>query len=173
MAILTGDQIIKEVEMGNIVITPFNMKQVNPNSYNLKLGKRLLVYNNFPLDMRKENKTQELIIPDEGLYLNPGVLYLGETEEYTETPNHVPHIEGRSSIGRLGMQVHITAGFGDTGFRGKWTLEITVVHPLKVYHGTEVCQVAYQKTFGKISAYSGRYLGQNGAVPSCLFQDYA
>lgn len=88
MSILTGDQIIKEVEMGNIVITPFNMKQVNPNSYNLKLGKRLLVYNNFPLDMRKENKTQELIIPDDGLYLNPGVLYLGETEEYTETPNH-------------------------------------------------------------------------------------
>ena len=173
MPILTGNQINKEVNAGQIVIYPFNLSQVNPNSYNLKLGKRLLVYKNFPLDMRKENEVQEVIIPNEGLYLNPGVLYLGETEEYTETPHHVPHIEGRSSVGRLGMQVHVTAGFGDTGFCGKWTLEITVVHPLRVYAGTAVCQIAYSTVLGDITPYKGKYSGQQGAVPSCLFQDYA
>ena len=172
MSILTGAAIAEEVEKGNIVITPFKDTQVNPNSYNLRLGKKLLVYKNFPLDMRRQNDVQEMEIPEEGLYLNPGVLYLGETEEYTETPLHVPHIEGRSSVGRLGMQVHVTAGFGDVGFCGKWTLEITVVHPLKVYAGTAVCQIAYQTTRGKISPYRGKYLGQKGAMPSCLFRDF-
>ena len=172
MSILTGSAIVKEVEEGRIVITPFRREQVNPNSYNLRLGKRLLVYKDFPLDMRKDNRVEEIVIPEEGFYLNPGVLYLGETEEYTETPYHVPHMEGRSSVGRLGMQVHVTAGFGDTGFCGKWTLEITVVHPLRVYAGTAVCQIAYQTTYGEITRYSGKYLGQQGAVPSCLFQDY-
>lgn len=172
MAILTGPEIVSEVISGKIVIKPFNPEQVNPNSYNLRLGKKLLVYKNPVLDMRNEHETSELIIPDEGLYLNPGVLYLGETEEYTETHNHVPHIEGRSSVGRLGMQVHVTAGFGDIGFCGKWTLEITVVHPLKVYAGTEVCQIAYQTVSGVVSPYKGKYLGQKGVTPSYLFKDF-
>lgn len=173
MAILTGDQINIEVNSGRLVIHPFNLNQVNPNSYNLRLGKRLLVYSDCLLDMRRKNEVQEISIPDEGLRLSPGVLYLGETEEYTETPQHVPHIEGRSSVGRLGMQVHVTAGFGDTGFCGKWTLEITVVHPLVVYAGTAVCQIAYSTTLGAITPYKGKYAGQLGAMPSRLFQDYA
>jgi dCTP deaminase len=172
MSILTGDEIAREVEAGRIVIHPFNLYQVNPNSYNLKLDKKLLVYKSFPIDMRKENEVEEITIPEEGLYLNPGVLYLGSTEEYTETPQHVPYIEGRSSVGRLGMQVHVTAGFGDTGFCGKWTLEITVVHPLKVYAGTAICQIAYSTVLGKITPYKGKYLGQKDPIPSCLFQDY-
>jgi dCTP deaminase len=170
--ILTGNSIHDCVTAGLIVIRPYRQEQINPNSYNLKLGNKLLVYKDFPLDMRKQNAVEEITIPEEGLYLNPGVLYLGETEEYTETPHHVPCIEGRSSVGRLGMQVHLTAGFGDTGFKGKWTLEITVVHPLKVYAGTEICQISYQNVFGKISAYTGKYLGQEGVIASRLFEDF-
>lgn len=173
MAILTGSAIVEAVEAKQIIIEPFNQNQVNPNSYNLRLGKRLLVYKNSVLDMRKDNPVQEIEIPEDGLYLNPGVLYLGETQEYTETPLHVPHIEGRSSVGRLGMQVHVTAGFGDVGFKGKWTLEITVVHPLKVYAGTCVCQISYETTYGKVVPYSGKYSGQKGVMPSCLFKDFA
>lgn len=170
--ILTGNAIHDCVTAGMIVIKPYRIEQLNPNSYNLKLGEKLLVYKNFPLDMSKQNDVEEITIPAEGLYLNPGVLYLGETEEYTETPHHVPCIEGRSSVGRLGMQIHLTAGFGDTGFKGKWTLEITVVHPLKVYAGTEICQISYQTVFGKINSYKGKYLGQEGVVPSLLFKDF-
>jgi dCTP deaminase len=170
--ILTGKAIHDCVTSGLIVIKPYRVEQLNPNSYNLKLGEKLLVYKNYPLDMRKENAVEEIKIPPEGLYLNPGVLYLGETEEYTETPYHVPCIEGRSSVGRLGMQVHLTAGFGDTGFKGKWTLEITVVHPLRVYAGAEVCQISYQNVFGTVTPYKGKYLGQQGVVPSHMFRDF-
>ena len=175
--ILTGNAIHDSVTSGLIVIKPYDTKQLNPNSYNLKLGRKLLIYKvdnnkNCCLDMKADNPTEELYIPDEGLVLYPNILYLGETEEYTSTPHHVPCIEGRSSVGRLGMQVHLTAGFGDTGFSGKWTLEITVVHPLRVYAGTEICQISYQTVFGKISPYKGKYLGQEGVVPSCLFKDF-
>lgn len=173
MSILTGSAIAEEIAQKRIVIEPFNPEQVNPNSYNLRLGDKLLVYKNSILDMRRDNPVQEIKIPQEGLYLNPGVLYLGETEEYTETPHHVPHIEGRSSVGRLGMQVHVTAGFGDVGFKGKWTLEITVVHPLKVYAGTCVCQISYETPYGKIIPYSGKYSGQKGVMPSCLYKDFS
>jgi dCTP deaminase len=177
MSILTGPAIHDCVVAGLINISPYDEKQLNPNSYNLKLGKKLVIYridkcSDLALDMRNENPTEELEIPETGLVLYPNILYLGETEEYTDSPHHVPHIEGRSSVGRLGMQVHVTAGFGDVGFRGKWTLEITVVHPLRVYAGVEVCQVAFQTTFGKVEPYKGKYLDQKGVVPSFLFKDF-
>jgi dCTP deaminase len=177
MSILTGAAIHDCVVTGQITINPYNVKQVNPNSYNLKLGKKLLIYRvdrmpDAALDMRAENFTEELEIPEEGLVLYPNILYLGETEEYTDTPHHVPHIEGRSSVGRLGMQVHVTAGFGDVGFKGKWTLEITVVHPLRVYAGVEVCQIAFQTVWGTINRYQGKYLNQEGVVASHLFKDF-
>lgn len=113
--ILTGKEIQKRI--GNdIVITPYSEKQLNPNSYNLRLHEELLVYTELPLDMKKPNPAEKLVIPESGLLLKPGILYLGRTLESTETHNLVPMLEGRSSIGRLGMLVHVTAGFGDVGF---------------------------------------------------------
>jgi dCTP deaminase len=171
--ILTGPEIERLVADGQIVITPFNPARLNPNSYNLSLGNKLLVYKDHVLDMAKKPETYEVTIPDDGLIIFPGELYLGQTAEYTETHrNLVPMLEGRSSIGRLGMFIHITAGFGDTGFCGYWTLEIMVVKPLKIYPGVEVGQIYYHLTNGDIQPYTrGKYNNNTGIQPSRLYQE--
>lgn len=126
---------------GDIRIDPYKPERLNPNSYNLSLHEKLLVYDHPTLDMRRENTASPLIIPKDGLLLETGKLYLGRTQEYTETQNLVPMLEGRSSIGRLGLFVHITAGFGDVGFKGFWTLEMFCVQPIRIYAGVEICQI--------------------------------
>ena len=132
--ILTGNEIKAQLG-GNIIIDPFDETQLNPNSYNLRLHNELLVYEEIVLDMRRPNRFRRYVIPEEGLVLNANQLYLGRTVERTETYNYVPMLEGRSSVGRLGLFVHITAGFGDVGFRGYWTLEMFAVQPVRVYRG--------------------------------------
>ncbi|MGQ2801151.1 dCTP deaminase [Leptospira santarosai] len=170
--ILTGKEIQKRIGK-DIVITPYSEKQLNPNSYNLRLHEELLVYAELPLDMKKPNPIEKQIIPESGLLLKPGILYLGRTLEFTETHNLVPMLEGRSSIGRLGMLVHVTAGFGDVGFKGFWTLEISVIQPLIVYPGVEVCQIFYHTLEGQITEYtSGKYQANQGIQPSMLYQDF-
>lgn len=170
--ILTGKEIQKRIGQ-DIVITPYSEKQLNPNSYNLRLHEELLVYTELPLDMKKPNPAEKLIIPETGLLLKPGVLYLGRTLEFTETHNLVPMLEGRSSIGRLGMLVHVTAGFGDVGFKGFWTLEISVIQPLIVYPGVEVCQIFYHTLEGQITEYtSGKYQANQGIQASMLYKDF-
>ena len=113
--ILTGPAIQKRIASGAIVIDPYDEKLINPNSYNMRLHSEMMVYRDEILDMRRPPKTERLAIPEEGLELTPGRLYLGRTLEYTETHGCVPMLEGRSSIGRLGLFVHVTAGFGDVG----------------------------------------------------------
>ncbi|PJZ60681.1 dCTP deaminase [Leptospira adleri] len=170
--ILTGQEIQKRIGK-DIVITPYSEKLLNPNSYNLRLHEELLVYTELPLDMKKPNPAEKIIIPESGLLLKPGVLYLGRTLEFTETHNLVPMLEGRSSIGRLGMLVHVTAGFGDVGFKGFWTLEISVIQPLIVYPGVEVCQIFYHTVEGQITEYSsGKYQANQGIQPSMLYKDF-
>lgn len=136
--ILSGKEILKHIGK-DIIIEPFNKKRINPNSYNLTLANELLVYENDILDMKKPNTTTKLCIPEEGLLLEPNTLYLGRTNEYTSTDNYVPMLEGRSSTGRLGLFIHITAGFGDVGFSGYWTLEIFCVQPIVIYTNIEIC----------------------------------
>lgn len=169
---LTGPEIIKEFYDGNIVIEPFNLLQVNPNSYNLKLGNKLLVYTEDELDMKKNNPTEEIIIPEEGYVLQPGVLYLGKTEEWTFTDKYVPCLDGRSSIARLGIVVHICAGFGDIGFKGNWTLEITVSKPIRVYPGVEICQIYYQEAVGDKIYYEGKYHHATDVMSSGLYKEF-
>ena len=138
--ILSGKEI--EKHMGKeIVIEPYDPKRLNPNSYNLSLHHELLVYENRQLDMKMPNPVKKLIIPKDGLLLEPGRLYLGRTNEFTKTDRFVPMLEGRSSIGRLGLFIHVTAGFGDVGFAGFWTLEIFCVQPIRIYAGVEICQI--------------------------------
>jgi dCTP deaminase len=157
----------------DIKIEPYHPNQLNPNSYNLRLHNELLVYDNPVLDMKQPNPATKLIIPEEGLVLETGKLYLGRTLEYTETHRHVPMLEGRSSIGRLGLFVHVTAGFGDVGFCGFWTLEMFCVHPIKVYPGVEICQIFYHSIEGNYSAYkSGKYQNNKGIQPSLLYKDF-
>ena len=156
-----------------IIIDPFRAEQLNPNSYNLRLHQDLLVYDRPHLDMKQENTAHKVIIPEEGLLLEKDKLYLGRTEEYTETQGFVPMLEGRSSIGRLGLFVHITAGFGDVGFAGFWTLEMFCVQPIRIYAGVEICQIFYHSIEGDYEVYqSGKYQNNQGVQPSLLFKDF-
>lgn len=170
--ILSGLEI--KNKMGKeIVIEPFDEKLLNPNSYNLRLHNELLVYENNILDMKKPNPTKKIMIPDGGIILEPGKLYLGRTIEHTKTDKYVPMLEGRSSIGRLGLFVHVTAGFGDVGFCGYWTLEIFCIQPIKVYPEVEICQVYYHSIEGDYVKYnSGKYQNNTGVQPSLLYKDF-
>ncbi len=170
--ILSGREILKRIGK-EIVIEPFDEKFLNPNSYNLRLHNELLIYEDNILDMKKVNKTKSIIIPDEGLLLEPGRLYLGRTYEYTKTDKYVPMLEGRSSIGRLGLYIHVTAGFGDVGFSGYWTLEIQCIQPVKIYPMVEICQIYYHSIEGKYEKYqSGKYQNNTGIQPSMLYKDF-
>lgn len=170
--ILSGLEIRKRI--GNeIKIEPYNEKYLNPNSYNLRLHNELLIYEEDILDMKRPNKTRSLIIPKEGLLLEPGKLYLGRTLEYTKTEGFVPMLEGRSSIGRLGLYVHVTAGFGDVGFSGYWTLEIQCIQPIRIYAEVEICQIYYHSLQGEYEKYSsGKYQNNSGIQPSLLYKDF-
>lgn len=168
---LSGNEILKQNAKGNIIIEPFDKKRLNPNSYNITLANKLKVYTCEVLDCKKDNPFKELIIPEEGLILQPGELYIGSTNEYTETYGFVPNIDGRSSIGRLGISVHVTAGFGDNGFKGKWTLEITVTKPIIVYPNMEIGQLYYEVIDGEpAEEYHGRYQNQSEAETSRLYK---
>lgn len=164
---------IKENLGRNIVIEPFSENQLNPNSYNLRLHNELVVYDDAVLDMKRNNPTRRMSIPDDGLLLNPGQLYLGRTVEYTATDGFVPMLEGRSSIGRLGLSVHITAGFGDVGFNGYWTLEIHCIQPVKIYPFVEICQIYYHTIEGPYQQYSSRkYQNSTDIRPSRIYQEF-
>ncbi|MBI3395332.1 MAG: dCTP deaminase [Spirochaetia bacterium] len=170
--ILTGPEIKRRLGK-DIVIEPYQEKLINPNSYNLCLHNELVIYKNKILDMKAPNETELIVIPEDGLLLEPGRLYLGRTVEYTETHNLVPMLEGRSSIGRLGVFVHVTAGFGDVGFKGYWTLEISTIHPVRIYPGVGICQIFYHTIEGEIMEYtSGKYQGNKGIQPSLLYREF-
>ena len=170
--ILSGKEI--EKRMGKeIIVEPYNKAQLNPNSYNMRLHDELLVYDEDVLDMKKHNKTKKIRIPEEGLVLEPGKLYLGRTVEYTKTKKYAPMLEGRSSIGRLGLFVHITAGFGDVGFSGYWTLEIFCVQPVRIYPNVEICQIYYHEIEGDYDEYtSGKYQNNEGIQESLLYREF-
>ncbi|MCR4818923.1 MAG: dCTP deaminase [Fretibacterium sp.] len=171
--ILSGKEIVQEIGRGEIVIDPFDERRVNPNSYNLSLHNELMVYTDGVLDMKTPHGTEPLIIPPEGLILTPGRLYLGRTEEYTRTEKFIPMLEGRSSIGRLGICIHVTAGFGDVGFAGYWTLEIFCVQPVRIYAGVEICQIYYHTIAGDYEPYhSGKYQNNHGIQPSLLYREF-
>ncbi len=170
--ILSGLEI--KARMGkDIIIDPFKEDRVNPNSYNLTLHDELMTYTHTELDMASKNETVKIHIPPEGYLLQPNKLYLGRTVEYTETQRLVPMLEGRSSIGRLGMFVHITAGFGDIGFKGYWTLEIFAVQPIRIYAGVEICQIFYHTVEGAYTNYeNGKYQHNRGIQASMLYKEF-
>jgi dCTP deaminase len=169
--ILTGTEIQKSMG-SDIKIDPYDPDRINPNSYNLTLHNEVVTYEEVVLDMKKPNRTRRLEIPESGMVLEPHRLYLGRTVERTETKNLVPMIEGRSSIGRLGLFVHVTAGFGDVGFCGYWTLEMFAVQPVKIYPGIEICQIFYHQVAGDIEEYkSGKYQNNSDIQPSLLYRE--
>lgn len=148
--ILSDSQIKQEIEAGNIKIEPYRPACLGSNSYDVHLGKSLAVYCDAILDAKKDNPVRYFEIPEEGFVLKPGVLYLGITEEYTETWQHVPFLEGKSSAGRLGIDIHATAGKGDVGFCNHWTLEISAQMPVKIYAGMPIGQLIYFQLQGRV-----------------------
>lgn len=174
--ILFDTDIRKAMDTGDVIIDPFIDEHLGVNSYDVRLDDTLLVYKiteDQPLDMRKGTPCVYLRIPEEGRVLRPNTLYLGSTVECVGTRAHyVPHLEGRSSVGRLGISVHITAGFGDVGFVGHWTLEITVVHPVRVYPGERIAQVYFLQGAGTPSKlYDGKYAECSEPIPSLMYRD--
>ncbi|MDR1569117.1 MAG: dCTP deaminase [Oscillospiraceae bacterium] len=171
--ILSGLEILRQMELGSIEITPFDRSLINPNSCNLRLNNKLLIYQDDELDMKKAHRTEALTIPESGLMLEPGRLYLGRTYEYTRTDCFVPMLEGRSSLGRLGLYIHVTAGFGDVGFRGYWTLEMHCIHPIRIYPMVQICQIYYHTIKGEYEPYcSGKYQDNSDVQPSLLYKEF-
>jgi len=170
--ILSGKEIEKRLG-SDIIIEPYDKSRLNPNSYNLRLHNRLLSYTSTSLDMKTNNPTREIIIPGDGMMLQPGRLYLGRTVEYTETHGAVPMLEGRSSVGRLGLFIHVTAGFGDVGFKGYWTLEIFCVQPIVIYPGVEICQIYYHEISEDYEEYiSNKYQNNTSIQASMMYKDF-
>ncbi len=151
--ILTDNQILEEIKKGTIKIDPYQKECLGTNSYDVHLGKYLATYKDDILDAKKHNLINHFEIPSDGYVLHPGKVYLGVTVEYTETHAHVPFLEGKSSIGRLGIDIHATAGKGDVGFCNHWTLEISVQQPVRIYEGMPIGQIIYFKVDGHIDNY--------------------
>jgi len=148
--ILTDHAIRDAIECRDIVIEPYDETRLGTNSYDVRLGKTLAQYDAEELDAKKHNTITPFEIPEEGFVLRPGTVYLGVTEEYTETHKHVPFLEGKSSVGRLGIDIHATAGKGDVGFCNHWTLEISVAQPVRVYHLMPIGQLIYFEINGEV-----------------------
>ncbi|MDQ6757911.1 MAG: dCTP deaminase [Bacteroidota bacterium] len=175
--ILSDNRILEEIKKENIKIQPYNREFLGSNSYDVHLGKHLAIYKDKELDAKKHNEITHFEIPEEGYVLQPGELYLGVTEEYTETHVHVPFLEGKSSTGRLGIDIHATAGKGDVGFCGNWTLEISCKIPVRIYTGMPIGQLIYFPVEGEVEVKyntkkDAKYNGQpNRPVESMMWKN--
>ena len=195
MSILLAKEIEEKVNKGDILIEPFIKENLAINSIDVRLSPQIMTYiplyfiyneelktwetekikDNVILDMGKENKTYLYDIPKEGLILEPGILYLGSTIEKAGSSKYIPMYEGRSSMARLGIQSHISAGFGDLGFQSNWTLEINVVHRVKILPGIRIGQIYFHKITDKLEGntlYKGKYINQKGPTASQSFKDF-
>jgi dCTP deaminase len=171
--ILSGKEIENRISKGTIIINPFNKNHLGVNSYDLTLAEDFMIYSESVLDIKKDNRTRIGKISKEGKTLYPGILYLCRTNEYTETYGLVPMIEGRSSIGRLGIFTHVTAGFGDVGFCGYWTLEITCIHPVIIYPNIKIAQIYFLTIEGDYDLYkSNKYQNSKEIRSSQMYKEF-
>lgn len=156
--ILTGQMIVSTVDNKLITIEPFDRSSVNPNSYNYHLGGTLFEIDGRSIDPKRPSKYKKINLKGEGYLLKPGKLYLGSTIEAIGSNDYVPSLIGRSSVGRLGIFVQITADLGNLGSVHKWTLEIHVVQKIIVYPGMKIGQVSFWKPSGANKhKYRGKY----------------
>lgn len=168
--VLTGYGILDAVKANDITITPFDPSQLNSASYDVRIGDSLKVYKNRVLDPDIENPTTDLEIPEKGIILYPGTVYLAKTIERTETTKYCPMLCGKSSWGRLGLTIHVTAGWGDPGFRGQWTLELTCAQPVILKPNRLIGQLVFFETKGALMEYQGRYQDSEDIIGSRLYK---
>lgn len=152
--ILTGSKIKEEVAAGRIVIKPFYVSQINPNSYNYRLGSTIKVYDRF---YRGKAYFKEIKIPKSGYILEPKKMYLACTKEIIGSSKYAMSLIGRSSMGRYGLFLQVSANLGHTTSEHRWTLELVAVQAIKLYPGMIIGQVSFWKNFGPIEKYNGRY----------------
>jgi dCTP deaminase len=170
--ILTGPEIVHQRELGRIRIDPFSPDQVNPNSYNFKLGRVVKWYKNRFLDPKVKQETIAIDIPEDGIILDPNKIYLGHTDEVMGSDHFVPIIRGRSSMARIGLFVHITADLIDIGSHNQWTLQLHAVQPVRIYSGMLIGQVTFWCVKGEIVLYSGKYQGSMGPRESEIYREF-
>ena len=170
--ILTGPEIERERADGRITIEPFTPEQVNPNSYNFRLGRTLRVYRDGVLDARAENRYDEIEIPDDGYVLEPGHLYLAHTVEVLGSEHYAPTFAARSSVARLGVFINLSASLGDIGYCGQWTLQLYSLNRVRVYPGLNIGQMMWWRPQGDVALYAGKYQGSTGPRSSDLHVDF-
>lgn len=202
--VLSEIEILRLIDSGDIKIEPFIKDNINPASVDLTLAPACKVYTkeaipkplqyfshndsfiedwiNFEnpdhLDCKIHNKTLQFNIPETGFTLLPGHLYLFSCNEKIKIPRELcAEVDGKSSIGRLGVKIHITAGFLDPGFEGSLVLEIETTYPIKIYPNMKICQIKYHMLLGKVAEdYSqkkgSKYMNQEGVVESKYHLNY-
>lgn len=177
---LTGAAIDKGVKNGLIKIEPYTSDQLNPNSYNVTIGNEILIcqgndknQDGIIIDIKRPINYEKSIIPDEGMLLQPNNLYLISTREVIGSDYYIPMLTGRSSMGRAGISVHQEAGFGDIGYYGKWTLQVTVTYPTIIYPNMTIAQMYMVVPSGDIGKlYNGKYQGSDTARGSESYKDF-
>lgn len=166
--ILSGPRIHQACAAGDIVIDPFDIANLNPNSYNFHLGDEILQVCLGP-DGRQVPKPLRCV---RCFSLQPGILYLASMHEFVTSRRYVVTLLGRSSVGRLGLFLNISADLGHAGSASRWTLELKVVQPLRVYPRMPIGQLAFWVQSGTPSMYGGRYQNDRGPVPSRDFDEH-
>ena len=176
--ILSDKQILTEYEASNIVIHPFEMKYINPCSIDLTLNPEFKIYKEGILDVRQPNETETFTIPEDGYILVPGEVYLYACNERIGVKNNIrAKVEGKSSLGRLGLFVHVTAGFIDPGFEGSLVLELVATRPIRIYPNMKICQIEFAYVQGDIlQSYDkksgSKYMNQTGVQESLMYKNY-
>ncbi len=186
--ILSDGDILDLLSKKEIVIDPFPDRdiQIGPSSVDLRLSREFIVFRREkkpfidPFDDDPTHFTERVLLRDnEPFIIHPGEFVLASTMEYVKVPNYlVARVDGRSSLGRLGIIIHATAGFIDPGFEGTITLEITNINvmPVALYPSMRICQISFeelktpaQRPYGK--KVDSKYQGQRGPTISKLRND--
>ena len=185
--ILSDRSLREQIQAGRIIIEPFDDRCVQPSSIDLKIGSLFRVFRNHTsavIDVKQnlEELTELITIPDDGVFmLHPGEFVLGSTVERIGVPDDlVARVEGKSSLGRLGLIIHSTAGFVDAGFDGHITLELTNIAtlPITLYPNMKIGQISFMQMttpadspYGK-GARGSKYQGQRGPTPSRYWENF-
>lgn len=186
---LSDKTIKKEIENGNIIIEPFIEKHLNPNSIDLTLNGKYSMpdWNNMPptphgsyLDCKDKdhNKWIEKDMPEDGMILQPNQLYIYHCNERIGVKKNIrATVMGKSSLGRLGLFIHVTAGFVDTGFEGSLVLEMVATVPVKIYPNQKICQLEFVRVEGEVEeSYDqkegSKYMNQTGSQTSLMHKNF-